>query len=118
MSSVKIGINGAEQTVNTGSELFSAGNYADKADVISGIFTRKIGKYALKGNAQTVFAKSYTSGGVTFNRIYTPTPVGAKMFAEPAFPDTVRILRCLRIISQATKSSERAFSWRVKIISA
>ena len=43
VSSVKIGINGAEQTVNTGSELFSAGNYADKADVISGIFTRKIG---------------------------------------------------------------------------
>ena len=79
VSSVKIGINGAEQTVNTGGELFSAGDYADKADVISGIFTRKIGKYALTGNAQTVFAKSYTSGGVTLNRIYTPTPVGAKM---------------------------------------
>lgn len=86
MSSVKIGINGAEQTVNTGSELFSAGDYADKADVISGIFTRKIGKYALKGNAQTVLAKSYISGGVTLNRIYTPTPVGAKMVRGTCLP--------------------------------
>ena len=86
VSSVKIGINGAEQTVNTGSELFSAGDYADKADVISGIFTRKIGKYALKGNAQTVLAKSYISGGVTLNRIYTPTPVGAKMVRGTCLP--------------------------------
>lgn len=86
VSSVKIGINGAEQTVNTGNELFSAGDYADKADVISGIFTRKIGKYALTGNAQTVLAKSYTSGGVTLNRIYTPTPVGAKMVRGTCLP--------------------------------
>lgn len=86
VSSVKIGINGAEQTVNTGSELFSAGDYADKADVISGIFTRKIGKYALTGNAQTVLAKSYTSGGVTLNRIYTPTPGGAKMVRGTCLP--------------------------------
>jgi len=86
VSSVKIGINGAEQTVNTGGELFSAGDYADKADVISGIFTRKIGKYVLTGTAQAVLAKSYASGGVTLNRIYTPTPVGAKMVRGTCLP--------------------------------